>query len=179
MPGTAAGAPPSRSRTRSRHTDIIQSHNVMHNPHGYLYEGWMPQFPTSKSNDYVNWNILLKKYSIHNNFEPGGCVWDRAKVDGNQAVGRVESDENGFAGWRLQQRRIPPPHFGRSMNFSLVFISIFGYVKNYCFFQITHSIFLTADVCPRSVRYLCGCLQRAVIAKWPNERFVRTRVVSG
>ncbi|KOB51802.1 Ras GTPase-activating protein 1, partial [Operophtera brumata] len=32
--------------------------------------------------------------------------------------------------------------------------------------------------CPRPVRYLCGCLQRAALAKWANERFVRTRVVS-
>ncbi|XP_077291075.1 RAS p21 protein activator vap isoform X2 [Arctopsyche grandis] len=45
--------------------------------------------------------------------------------------------------------------------------------------EITLSIFLSSDACPRSVRFLCGCLQRAVVAKWPNERFVRTRVVSG
>ncbi|XP_045538707.1 ras GTPase-activating protein 1 [Papilio machaon] len=45
--------------------------------------------------------------------------------------------------------------------------------------QITHSIFLTPESCPRAVRYVCGCLQRAAVAKWPSERFVRTRVVSG
>ncbi|XP_063368030.1 ras GTPase-activating protein 1 [Cydia amplana] len=45
--------------------------------------------------------------------------------------------------------------------------------------QITHSIFMSHETCPRPVRYLCGCLQRAAMAKWPNERFVRTRVVSG
>lgn len=45
--------------------------------------------------------------------------------------------------------------------------------------QITLSIFTSPEACPRPVRYLCGCLQRAAVAKWPNERFVRTRVVSG
>ncbi|KAG5897068.1 hypothetical protein JTB14_025884 [Gonioctena quinquepunctata] len=45
--------------------------------------------------------------------------------------------------------------------------------------QVTLSIFMSPDACPRSVRYICGCLQKAVIAKWPDERFVRTRVVSG
>lgn len=45
--------------------------------------------------------------------------------------------------------------------------------------QVTLSIFTSPDACPRSVRYICGCLQRAVVAKWPNERLVRTRVVSG
>ncbi|XP_018334590.1 ras GTPase-activating protein 1 [Agrilus planipennis] len=45
--------------------------------------------------------------------------------------------------------------------------------------QITLSIFMSPDACPRSVRYICGCLQRAVVAKWPGERLVRTRVVSG
>ncbi|XP_026463003.1 ras GTPase-activating protein 1 [Ctenocephalides felis] len=45
--------------------------------------------------------------------------------------------------------------------------------------QITLSIFTSPDSCPRTVRYICGCLQRAVNAKWPHERLVRTRVVSG
>ncbi|XP_056643425.1 ras GTPase-activating protein 1 [Diorhabda sublineata] len=45
--------------------------------------------------------------------------------------------------------------------------------------QVTLSIFMSPDACPRSVRYICGCLQKAVVAKWPDERFVRTRVVSG
>ncbi|CAG9790861.1 unnamed protein product [Diatraea saccharalis] len=45
--------------------------------------------------------------------------------------------------------------------------------------QITLSIFTSPEACPKPVRYLCGCLQRAAVAKWPNERFVRTRVVSG
>ncbi|KAJ8918040.1 hypothetical protein NQ315_011496 [Exocentrus adspersus] len=45
--------------------------------------------------------------------------------------------------------------------------------------QVTLSIFMSPDACPKSVRYICGCLQKAVVAKWPDERFVRTRVVSG
>lgn len=45
--------------------------------------------------------------------------------------------------------------------------------------EITLTIFMSPDECPRSVRYLCGCLQRAAVAKWPTERFVRTRIVSG
>lgn len=45
--------------------------------------------------------------------------------------------------------------------------------------QITQSIFTSIDTCPKSVRYICNCLQKAVIAKWPGERLVRTRVVSG
>ncbi|XP_017781849.1 PREDICTED: ras GTPase-activating protein 1 isoform X2 [Nicrophorus vespilloides] len=45
--------------------------------------------------------------------------------------------------------------------------------------QITYSIFVSLDACPKSLRYICGRLQKAVMAKWPNERFVRTRVVSG
>lgn len=45
--------------------------------------------------------------------------------------------------------------------------------------QVTQSIFTSIDACPRGVRYICHCLQKAVIAKWPGERLVRTRVVSG
>uniref|UniRef100_A0A034VMS3 Ras GTPase-activating protein 1 n=2 Tax=Bactrocera dorsalis TaxID=27457 RepID=A0A034VMS3_BACDO len=45
--------------------------------------------------------------------------------------------------------------------------------------SVTHSIFTSPEACPRSVRYICNCLQKAVVAKWPTERLVRTRVVSG
>lgn len=45
--------------------------------------------------------------------------------------------------------------------------------------QITQSIFTSIEACPKSVRYICHCLQKAVVAKWPGERLVRTRVVSG
>ncbi|EDW06133.1 ras GTPase-activating protein 1 isoform X1 [Drosophila mojavensis] len=44
---------------------------------------------------------------------------------------------------------------------------------------VTQSIFTSPDACPRNVRYICNCLQKAVVAKWPTERLVRTRVVSG
>ncbi|KAL0271640.1 UNVERIFIED_CONTAM: hypothetical protein PYX00_008669 [Menopon gallinae] len=45
--------------------------------------------------------------------------------------------------------------------------------------EVTHSIFRSADACPKTLRYICGCLQRAVVNKWPHERLVKTRVVSG
>lgn len=45
--------------------------------------------------------------------------------------------------------------------------------------QITQSIFTSIEACPKSVRHICSCLQKTVIAKWPGERLVRTRVVSG
>jgi len=44
---------------------------------------------------------------------------------------------------------------------------------------VTQSIFTSPDACPRNVRFICCCLQKAVMAKWPTERLVRTRVVSG
>nr|CAD7425858.1 unnamed protein product [Timema monikensis] len=45
--------------------------------------------------------------------------------------------------------------------------------------EVTLSIFMSADACSKTLRYICGCLQRAVVGKWPHERLVRTRVVSG
>jgi len=45
--------------------------------------------------------------------------------------------------------------------------------------EVTLSIFMSAESCPKTVRYICGCLQRTVMGKWPHERLVRTRVVSG
>lgn len=45
--------------------------------------------------------------------------------------------------------------------------------------QITQSIYTSPDKCPRTVRYICHCLQKAVHAKWPTEKLVRTRVISG
>ncbi|CAH1797492.1 unnamed protein product, partial [Owenia fusiformis] len=41
------------------------------------------------------------------------------------------------------------------------------------------SIFRSIDTCPIGLRYLCGCLQRSVDEKWPEDTSVRTRVVSG
>ncbi|XKL62004.1 hypothetical protein PGB90_001837 [Kerria lacca] len=45
--------------------------------------------------------------------------------------------------------------------------------------EVALSIFRSVDSCPRTLRYIFGCLQRAVMNKWPHERLVRTRVVSG
>lgn len=45
--------------------------------------------------------------------------------------------------------------------------------------EVAQSIFTSSESCPRTVRYICHCLQKAVVAKWPTERLVRTRVVSG
>ncbi|XP_042233634.1 ras GTPase-activating protein 1-like isoform X2 [Homarus americanus] len=45
--------------------------------------------------------------------------------------------------------------------------------------DITQSIFASAAACPMPLRYICGCLQRKVIEKWPQDRLVKTRVVSG
>lgn len=45
--------------------------------------------------------------------------------------------------------------------------------------QITQSIFTSIDACPKPLRNICNCLQKAVIVKWPGERLVRTRIVSG
>ncbi|XP_023333542.1 ras GTPase-activating protein 1 [Eurytemora carolleeae] len=45
--------------------------------------------------------------------------------------------------------------------------------------DITESIFMSSEACPRTLRYICHCLQRDVQARWPNERLVKTRVVSG
>jgi len=38
---------------------------------------------------------------------------------------------------------------------------------------------MSSEACPRTLRYVCYCLQRNVMQKWPNERFVKTRAVSG
>ena len=43
---------------------------------------------------------------------------------------------------------------------------------------IVDSVFHSVESCPVSVRFICGCLQRAVNAKWPNDHLVRTRIVS-
>lgn len=45
--------------------------------------------------------------------------------------------------------------------------------------DITQSIFSSAGACPMPLRYICGCLQRKVSEKWPQDRLVKTRVVSG
>jgi Ras GTPase-activating protein 1 len=45
--------------------------------------------------------------------------------------------------------------------------------------DITESIFMSSEACPRTLRYICACLQRDVQNRWPQERLVKTRVVSG
>jgi len=45
--------------------------------------------------------------------------------------------------------------------------------------DITESIFMSSEACPRTLRYVCACLQRDVQDRWPGERLVKTRVVSG
>jgi Ras GTPase-activating protein 1 len=45
--------------------------------------------------------------------------------------------------------------------------------------ELTDNIFMSVDACPMTIRYVFGCLQRSVSAKWPQERLVRTRVISG
>jgi Ras GTPase-activating protein 1 len=68
--------------------------------------------------------------------------------------------------------------------------------------EITESILMSAEACPkfvikfiancladtatsfffcqfRTIRYICKCLQKKVRSRWPQERLVRTRVVSG
>ena len=45
--------------------------------------------------------------------------------------------------------------------------------------DITESIFMSSEAAPRTLRYICSQLQRNVMTKWPNERYVKTRAVSG
>ncbi|CAG2112838.1 unnamed protein product [Medioppia subpectinata] len=40
-------------------------------------------------------------------------------------------------------------------------------------------VFQNGAHCPPQLRYICGCLQRAVMRKWPADILVRSRVVSG
>ena len=41
----------------------------------------------------------------------------------------------------------------------------------------TFNIFILCTY--RTLRYICSCLQKKVMSRWPQERLVRTRVVSG
>ncbi|XP_015790236.1 ras GTPase-activating protein 1 isoform X2 [Tetranychus urticae] len=43
--------------------------------------------------------------------------------------------------------------------------------------DVVEKIFRSVEHCPATLRYICGCLQRAVSAKWPNDHYVKTRVV--
>ena len=43
--------------------------------------------------------------------------------------------------------------------------------------EVVDCIFHSVESCPPMLRFICGCLQRAVAAKWPNDQLVKTRVV--
>ncbi|KAG8181735.1 hypothetical protein JTE90_028274 [Oedothorax gibbosus] len=45
--------------------------------------------------------------------------------------------------------------------------------------EVIEAIFSSIDSCPRTLRYICSCLQKSVMVKWPNDPLVKTRVVSG
>lgn len=45
--------------------------------------------------------------------------------------------------------------------------------------DVVDLIFHSVESCPPMLRFICGCLQRAVAAKWPNDNLVKTRVVGG
>ncbi|ODN03089.1 Ras GTPase-activating protein 1 [Orchesella cincta] len=45
--------------------------------------------------------------------------------------------------------------------------------------EITENIFMAYDSCPPTLRYIFGTMQRAAMTKWPGERLVKTRVISG
>merc|ERR1719259_845359 len=44
--------------------------------------------------------------------------------------------------------------------------------------DVIESIFDSAHAAPPVLRYICGCLQKSVSSKWPENEIVRTRVVS-
>ncbi|XP_013408333.1 ras GTPase-activating protein 1-like [Lingula anatina] len=44
--------------------------------------------------------------------------------------------------------------------------------------DVVRNIFMSTDKCPLVLRYICGCLQKKVISKWPEDETVKTRVVS-
>uniref|UniRef100_A0A8C9VJI1 RAS p21 protein activator 1 n=1 Tax=Scleropages formosus TaxID=113540 RepID=A0A8C9VJI1_SCLFO len=45
--------------------------------------------------------------------------------------------------------------------------------------ELVEKIFSAADILPRTLRFIYGCLQRSVQKKWPQNTTMRTRVVSG
>jgi len=45
--------------------------------------------------------------------------------------------------------------------------------------DITESIFMSSEACPRTLRFICASLQKDVQNRWPADRLVKTRVVSG
>nr|XP_023699170.1 ras GTPase-activating protein 1-like isoform X1 [Paramormyrops kingsleyae] len=45
--------------------------------------------------------------------------------------------------------------------------------------ELVERIFSAADILPRKLRFIYGCLQKSVQQKWPDNTTMRTRVVSG
>ncbi|XP_074594177.1 RAS p21 protein activator vap isoform X2 [Brevipalpus obovatus] len=43
--------------------------------------------------------------------------------------------------------------------------------------EIVDFIFQSVDHCPPSLRYICGCLQKSVANKWPNDHYAKIRAV--
>lgn len=43
--------------------------------------------------------------------------------------------------------------------------------------EVADLVFHSVEHCPPTLRFLCGCLQRAVAAKWPDDNIIKTRVV--
>lgn len=43
--------------------------------------------------------------------------------------------------------------------------------------EVIERIFQSVDYCPPTLRYIFGCLQKAVSLKWPNDQYIKTRAV--
>lgn len=43
--------------------------------------------------------------------------------------------------------------------------------------EVIDRIFASVEHCPKNLRYICHCLQRSVMAKWPNDQLIRTQAV--
>lgn len=43
--------------------------------------------------------------------------------------------------------------------------------------EVIDRIFASVEYFPKNLRYICHCLQRAVMAKWPNDQLIRTQAV--
>ena len=56
--------------------------------------------------------------------------------------------------------------------------SVCFYIFQVLLNDVIESIFDSAHAAPPVLRYICGCLQKSVSSKWPENEIVRTRVVS-
>ena len=91
----------------------------------------------------------------------------------------VESVQNGSRWWCLCECRVPSADFGWNYRVDLDVSRSLSEVRH----QIHHNLWLILKLffflLFRTIRYICSCLQRKVMSRWPQERLVRTRVVSG